>query len=111
MSREGMQRLERPYTMCYYVVGRNSLCPIRLPNSTLQCSKTFSLLRHVKNWLKAPMGGYALVRTRNGASLSLCWRISFPLIKLEAQKDRMAARQVRQGKRIRVGSTKFPPVN
>jgi len=35
----------------------------------------------------------------------------FPLIKLEAQKDRMAARQVRQGKRIRVGSTKFPPVN
>src|SRR6266852_3772960 len=35
----------------------------------------------------------------------------FPLIKLEAQKDRIAARQVRQGKRIRVGSTKFPPVN
>ena len=35
----------------------------------------------------------------------------FPLIKLEAQKDRIAARQVRQGKRIRVSATKFPPVN
>jgi hypothetical protein len=35
----------------------------------------------------------------------------FPLIKLEAQKDRIAARQVRQGKRIRVGATKLPPVN
>ena len=35
----------------------------------------------------------------------------FPLIKLEAQKDRMAARQVRQGKRVRTGATKFPPVS
>ena len=35
----------------------------------------------------------------------------FPLIKLEAQKDRIAARQVRQGKRIRVSTTKIPPVN
>ncbi len=35
----------------------------------------------------------------------------FPLIKLEAQKDRIAARQVRQGKRIRVSATKIPPVN
>jgi len=35
----------------------------------------------------------------------------FPLIKLEAQKDRIAARQVRQGKHIRVSATKFPPVN
>ena len=34
----------------------------------------------------------------------------FPLIKLEAQKDRMAARQVRQGKRVRAGVTKLPPV-
>jgi hypothetical protein len=35
----------------------------------------------------------------------------FPLIKLEAQKDRMAARQVRQGKRVRSSSTKLPPVS
>ena len=35
----------------------------------------------------------------------------FPLIKLEAKKDRIAARQVRQGKHIRVSATKFPPVN
>jgi TfoX/Sxy family transcriptional regulator of competence genes len=32
----------------------------------------------------------------------------FPLIKLEAQKDRLAARQVRQGKRVRTGTTKRP---
>ena len=35
----------------------------------------------------------------------------FPLIKLEAQKDRLAARQVRQGKRIHTGTTKMPLVN
>ncbi len=35
----------------------------------------------------------------------------FPLIKLEAQKDRIAARQVRQGKRIRVSATKLPPMS
>ena len=35
----------------------------------------------------------------------------FPLIKLEAQKDRMAARQVRQGKRVRTNATKLPPMN
>jgi hypothetical protein len=35
----------------------------------------------------------------------------FPLIKLEAQKDRMAARQVRQGKRVRTSTTKLPPVS
>jgi len=34
----------------------------------------------------------------------------FPLIKLEAQKDRLAARQVRQGKRVRTDTTKMPPV-
>ncbi len=35
----------------------------------------------------------------------------FPLIKLEAQKDRLAASQVRQGKRIHTGTTKMPLVN
>jgi hypothetical protein len=34
----------------------------------------------------------------------------FPLIKLEAQKDRMAARSVRQGKRIR-REVKLPPIS
>lgn len=34
----------------------------------------------------------------------------FPLVKLEAQKDRMAARSVRRGKRIR-REVKIPPVN
>lgn len=32
----------------------------------------------------------------------------FPLIKLEAQKDRAAARQVRQGRRVRTGAAKLP---
>ncbi len=35
----------------------------------------------------------------------------FPLIKLEAQKDRLAACQVRQGKRVRTGTTKMPPIS
>jgi len=33
----------------------------------------------------------------------------FPLIKLEAQKDRMNARSIRQGKRVR--SARIPPVS
>lgn len=33
----------------------------------------------------------------------------FPLIKLEAQKDRMNARSIRQGKRVR--SVRIPPVS
>ncbi len=33
----------------------------------------------------------------------------FPLIKLEAQKDRIAARSIRQGKQVRTGSSKIPP--
>ena len=35
----------------------------------------------------------------------------FPLIKLEAQKDRLTARQVRQGKHIHTGTTKMSVVN
>jgi hypothetical protein len=34
----------------------------------------------------------------------------FPMIKLEAQKDRLAAQAVRQGKRVRVSTTKIPPI-
>ncbi|HJT56080.1 MAG TPA: hypothetical protein VJ761_06280 [Ktedonobacteraceae bacterium] len=34
----------------------------------------------------------------------------FPLIKLEAQKDRMTARSIREGKRVRSGTTRIPPV-
>jgi hypothetical protein len=33
----------------------------------------------------------------------------FPLIKLEAQKDRIAARSIRQGKQVRTSTTKLPP--
>jgi hypothetical protein len=36
---------------------------------------------------------------------------SFPLIKLEAQKDRVAARSIRQGLPVRERSTKFPPAH
>lgn len=35
----------------------------------------------------------------------------FPLIKLEAQKDRLAAQQIRQGKRVRRESIPFKIVN
>ncbi len=34
----------------------------------------------------------------------------FPLIKLEAQKDRISARSIRQGKRVR-STSRIPPVN
>jgi TfoX/Sxy family transcriptional regulator of competence genes len=36
---------------------------------------------------------------------------SFPLIRLAAQKDRLAAHQVRQGKHIHTGTTKMPQIN
>ncbi len=35
----------------------------------------------------------------------------FPLIKLEAQKDRMAARSIRQGRRVSRETTRVPPVS
>lgn len=35
----------------------------------------------------------------------------FPLIKLEAQKDRMAARSIRQGRHLRTGTTRIPPIS
>ena len=34
----------------------------------------------------------------------------FPMIKLEAQKDRLAAQAIREGKRVRVSTTKIPPI-
>lgn len=34
----------------------------------------------------------------------------FPLIKLEAQKDRMTARSIHEGKRVRSSTTRIPPV-
>lgn len=36
---------------------------------------------------------------------------TFPLIKLEAQKDRVAARSIRQGLSVREHATKFPPTS
>ncbi len=35
----------------------------------------------------------------------------FPLIKLEAQKDRVTAHSIREGKRIRSDTTRIPPVS
>jgi hypothetical protein len=43
-------------------------------------------------------------------SFSVRFRRPFPLVRLEAQKDRMAARSVRQGKRVR-REVKIPPVS
>lgn len=37
------------------------------------------------------------------------FRRPFPLIRLEAQKDRTAARAIREGQPVRTGSTKIPP--
>ena len=41
--------------------------------------------------------------------LNIQFHRPFPLIKLEAQKDRQAARSIRQGKHVRLVSTQLPP--
>ena len=45
----------------------------------------------------------AIISEEKAESFDKQFHRPFPLIKLEAQKDRLAARQVRQGRRIRKG--------
>ena len=52
----------------------------------------------------------AVLSEQKAEQLNLQFHRPFPLIKLEAQKDRMIARSIREGKRVRSSTTKIPPV-
>lgn len=47
----------------------------------------------------------AILSEEKAETMAIQFHRPFPLIKLEAQKDRMAARQVRQGRRVRRDTT------
>jgi len=52
----------------------------------------------------------ATLSEQKAEQLNLQFHRPFPLIKLEAQKDRLTARSIHEGKRVRSGPTKIPPV-
>ncbi|HZU70544.1 MAG TPA: hypothetical protein VFA09_24945 [Ktedonobacteraceae bacterium] len=52
----------------------------------------------------------AVLSEEKAAQYTLQFHRPFPLIKLEAQKDRMTARSIREGKRVRGNTTRVPPV-
>ena len=52
----------------------------------------------------------AVLSEQKAEQFNLQFHRPFPLIKLEAQKDRMIARSIREGKRVRSSTTKIPPV-
>jgi hypothetical protein len=52
----------------------------------------------------------ATLSEQKAEQLNLQFHRPFPLIKLEAQKDRMTARSIREGKRVRSSTTRIPPV-
>jgi len=52
----------------------------------------------------------AILSEQKAEQLNLQFHRPFPLIKLEAQKDRMTARSIREGKRVRSSTTRIPPV-
>jgi hypothetical protein len=51
----------------------------------------------------------ATLSEEKAQQLNIQFHRPFPLIKLEAQKDRIAARSIRQGKHVRLVPTKLPP--
>jgi hypothetical protein len=53
----------------------------------------------------------AALSEEKAQQLNIQFHRPFPLIKLEAQKDRQAARSIRQGKHVRLVSTKLPPTH
>lgn len=52
----------------------------------------------------------AILSEQKAEQLNLQFHRPFPLIKLEAQKDRLSARSIREGKRVRSSTTRIPPV-
>src|SRR5579885_709734 len=52
----------------------------------------------------------AVLSEEKAEQYTLQFHRPFPLIKLEAQKDRMTARSIREGKRVRGNTTRVPPV-
>ena len=52
----------------------------------------------------------AILSEQKAEQLNLQFHRPFPLIKLEAQKDRLIARSIREGKRVRSSTTKIPPI-
>jgi hypothetical protein len=53
----------------------------------------------------------AALSEQKAEQLNLQFHRPFPMIKLEAQKDRLAARSIHEGKQVRSGPTKIPPVS
>jgi hypothetical protein len=51
----------------------------------------------------------AALSEEKAQQLDIQFHRSFPLIKLEAQKDRQAARSIRQGKEVPISHTQKPP--
>jgi hypothetical protein len=51
----------------------------------------------------------AALSEEKAQQLDIQFHRSFPLIKLDAQKDRQAARSIRQGKEVRISPTQKPP--
>jgi hypothetical protein len=51
----------------------------------------------------------ATLSEEKAQQLNIKFHRPFPLITLEAQKDRQAARSIRHGKRVRLTPTKLPP--
>ncbi|HEX9131661.1 MAG TPA: hypothetical protein VF844_05165 [Ktedonobacteraceae bacterium] len=51
----------------------------------------------------------AMLSEEKAQQLNIQFHRSFPLIKLEAQKDLQAARSIRQGKEVRISPTQKPP--
>ncbi len=51
----------------------------------------------------------ATLSEEKAQQLNIQFHRPFPLIKLEAQKDRQAARSIRQGKEVRISPTQKPP--
>ncbi len=52
----------------------------------------------------------AVLSEEKAEQYTLQFHRPFPLIKLEAQKDRMTARSIREGKRVRSSATRIPPI-
>ncbi|HLH60720.1 MAG TPA: hypothetical protein VKV20_03475 [Ktedonobacteraceae bacterium] len=52
----------------------------------------------------------AVLSEEKAEQYTLQFHRPFPLIKLEAQKDRMTARSIREGKRVRGSTARIPPI-
>lgn len=53
----------------------------------------------------------AKISEEKAQAFNMKFKRPFPLIKLEAQKDRMIAHAIRQGQRVQNSATKIPPLS